>query len=142
LSKPSHLRIPDFEAWPRALPVGPSFQLFLALDGRQFGNQEIRDFARRALEQGMVTASVWGPDCERVHDLIDDAIIDTRAGETTGSVILTIWHADDTLEAALDFFAQVLEPAADYAGSSRLAASIGNDTYGKAIRSHLKLGGL
>src|SRR5215510_49646 len=47
------------------------FVLFLALDGSGVETESIYSTAELLLDRGMVYVCVWGPDCERVHDAID-----------------------------------------------------------------------
>jgi hypothetical protein len=42
-----------------------------------------------------------GPDCERVHDIIDEVIVNRNPGETDEDVIMTTWHDDEALNEAL-----------------------------------------
>ena len=62
---------------------------------------EISDIANWALDQGAVYVCVWGPDCERVHDIIDEVIVNRNPGETDEDVIMTTWHDDEALNEAL-----------------------------------------
>ncbi|TKB92852.1 MAG: hypothetical protein E8D41_08780 [Nitrospira sp.] len=77
--------------------------LFLAMDARPMSVGEISNMANWALDQGAVYVCAWGPDCERVHDIIDEVLVDRDPGETDEDVIMTTWHDDETLEEALWF---------------------------------------
>ena len=75
--------------------------LFLAMNARPMSTIEISDIANWALDQGAVYVCVWGPDCERVHDIIDEVIVNRNPGETDEDVIMTTWHDDEALNEAL-----------------------------------------
>ena len=127
--------------WPETLPLtSPRFGLFLALDARQIRDDNLLSFARTLVKQGLTMACVWGPDCERVHDRIDDAIMESCAEEDEPSVILTTWHTEENREEALEFFVETLEPATAlrYSSSSRLAVSVGSEAYAETIGNWLK----
>ena len=57
------------------------------------------------LRDGVTLVAVWGPDCERTHDLIDEMVVDD--GSDPSRFLMTSWHADETLAEAREF-------AADY----------------------------
>jgi hypothetical protein len=50
----------------------------------------------------------WGPDCERFHDIVDEVLMEDDVGEqkfagpNSIDVIMTTWHAKDSLEDAID----------------------------------------
>jgi hypothetical protein len=81
----------------------PHFVAFLALDATSVTDQDILAFASRALTQGAVWFCIWGPDCKRVHDLIDDAIRQDLPEETDETLIFTSWHENDELADAVWF---------------------------------------
>jgi hypothetical protein len=100
--------------WPEMIvaPAAP-FILFLAMDARRVGTDEIFRFAERLLGQGVVYVCTWGPDCERVHDLFEEAevIRDVLDGVVSRDVVMTTWHADETLDEALWFALKMTLPA-------------------------------
>jgi hypothetical protein len=66
------LQLEKLSDYPEKLTLpSPHFIVFLALDATAVVDQEILTLASRALSQGAIWFCVWGPDCERVHDLID-----------------------------------------------------------------------
>lgn len=140
MEDPVHLHLPSLAAWPEPPPLtSKRFQLFLAMDARRIDDGVLLAFARMIVKQGLALASVWGPDCERVHDRIDDAVIEARPEEDPESVILTTGHDRETLEEALEFFVETLEPAKDLAFScgSKLAVSVGDESLALRIRNKL-----
>jgi hypothetical protein len=82
---------------------GKHWVLFLAMDARPMSTNEISDIANWALDQGAVYVCVWGPDCERVHDIIDEVLVDRNPDATDEDVIMTTWHDDEALNEALWF---------------------------------------
>jgi hypothetical protein len=84
----------------------------------QIDDNALLAFARTIVTQGLATASIWGPDCERVHDKVDEAVILAGQNEDPESVMLMTWHDRETLEEALEFFLETLEPTKDLAFSS------------------------
>ena len=121
--------------WPSSLEL-PSkhFRLFVAADTTRVTTDELSDFAKAALNAGMVYFCAWGSGCERFHDIVDWAVVEDDLGErrfagsTSNDTVMTTWHEDDSLEEALDFFARLAIPSDGYASGSSywLALSVGN----------------
>ncbi len=120
-------------------PSDKYFVLFIALDARGIDDQIIYSAAKELLDRGMVYACVWGPDCERVHDVIDLAIVQRNPDETDGNVVITTWHAKDLLYEAVWFFLNCAWPAEDYvhACADWIAVAIGNLAWGAEVRATL-----
>jgi hypothetical protein len=92
----------------------PYFGAFLACDAGGVSDETLRDFAQELLKRGLAYICVWGADCERVHDLIDEVIVESNPDETEQSVRLTTWLTDETLAEAVWHFLNVSFPAEDY----------------------------
>ena len=120
-------------------PSNAHFVLFLAIDGREVDTETIYSVSEKLLDKGMVYACVWGPDCERVHDAIDQAIIQRNPNETNGNVVMTTWHDKDPINEAVWFFLNCALPADDYMHgcSDWIAAPIGNPTWEAELRAKL-----
>lgn len=137
------LALGSFGDWPTdlAVPGCKHFVLFVAADGRSVGDASVMEAARRSLASGLCYFVVWGPDCERVHDLFDRVIVDEhfRGTETVENVIMTTWHERDSLDDALAFFLGAAMPADDYRVTCRswLAVPIGSDDWAARIASAL-----
>jgi hypothetical protein len=70
------------------------------------------ELVQRALDQGLVFASVWGPGCEIVEETFDEVIVEgAGATETAETTVLTTSHADESLEETLEFFLEAARPA-------------------------------
>jgi hypothetical protein len=137
------LALDSFGDWPKhvAMPGSKNFVLFVAADALSAGDASIAEAARRSLAAGLCYLVVWGPDCERVHDLFDRVIIDEhfKGTETVENVILTTWHEHKSLDDALAFFVAHARPADAYRTTCRswLAVSIGSPDWATRIASAL-----
>jgi hypothetical protein len=71
------LQLPNFESWPEQLPLASRhFALFIASDARQVPSTVIGEVALTAIKQGAVYVCAWGPGCEVVHDVFDEAKVE------------------------------------------------------------------
>jgi hypothetical protein len=134
-----YLSQPSLNDWPDDLCLASErFGLFLAVDATELTDESVLRTARIVVRQGMVCLSSWGPDCERVHDLFDVAVVEKEPPCRPDAVTLTAWH-DETLEDALWFFTYALWPSSDYEPTCRswLAVSVGADNFEKPIRRWL-----
>jgi len=92
----------EVDEWPDALQEPkPHFVAFLAMDASSVESSRIAAFADRLISQGMIYLCAWGPDCERVHDIFDEAI--GRNTTTDEAAFMTTWHDDEELVDALWF---------------------------------------
>jgi len=83
------LELPSADAVHLSVPV-TRFGCFLVMNATSEGDAVIRVLARRLLAAGAVYFATWGPDCQRVHDLIDAERPTNEPGEH--DVIMTTWH--------------------------------------------------
>jgi len=74
------------------------FCLLVVADSRRLTEKAIYQFAVSLLRQGAVYICTWGPGCERVHDLFDQARDELNPQATGWDIIMTSWHNDDTLD--------------------------------------------
>jgi hypothetical protein len=132
--------------WPTEAEV-EWFTAFIAADARHANDETIRSLAAAMLGQRCACVTCWGPDCERVHLLFDDAYVSwphrifRRWGRcrTTWSdeilFLLTDDYRDESLPAALSYAARVAWPsgdgyyedrAAEFRRSRRAAVSSGS----------------
>jgi hypothetical protein len=97
--------------WPILLYL-PSrrFRLFVAADLSSSAAATLAEFAHSALTRGMVYLCAWGPDCERLHDAVDEILVVDSLGQRLfvgpgeKDTIMTTWHEGETLDEALEFF--------------------------------------
>jgi hypothetical protein len=132
-------RVPSISDLPSSIDVDGPFVLFVAVDSVRLNTDEVFQAAESLLGKGMVFLSVWGPDCERFHDICDEAIVSRNPDETERNVIITTWHAKESLNEAVWFFLHCAWPAADYERtcSNWVAAVIGNPEWERQIRDCL-----
>lgn len=128
------IQIPELK-WPTSPPLPSSrFRLFVAADTSEVSVDAVSEFASAALSRGMVYFCAWGPDCERLHDIVDEVIAKDDLGErrfvglTPNDVVMTTWHKEESLEEALHFFSTSAVPTDGFAANSnfRLAICVGN----------------
>jgi hypothetical protein len=120
-------------------PTSPHFALFVACDATRAENFLVFSVADQLMSKGLAYLCVWGPGCERVHDLFDEQRFSRNENETIENVIMTTWHSKETLPEALHFFTHWAYPAASFEESCRnwIAASVGNPEWEQLIRTVL-----
>lgn len=95
--------VPDFASLSDIeLPSANSVILLLA-DANGVDPEPIYSAASRLIERGAIYVCTWGTDCERVHDIFDEADVGDGTNDSD-EFIMTTWHADDSLDEAVDFF--------------------------------------
>jgi hypothetical protein len=85
-------------------PSNANFGLFVAMNASGVADESILQGAKQLLSKGLVCLCTWGSDCERVHDRFDVAARGINSELSGDDVIMTTWHADETMEEALWFF--------------------------------------
>jgi hypothetical protein len=138
-------------AWPSGQQI-PSkrFRLFVAADTTRSTPEALAEFARAALMQGMVYLCAWGPGCERFHDIVDEIIVEDLTaghlvpGPNASDTIMTTWHANETLDEALDYFLVFASPTDRFAigGEYWLALSVSNSNWAARVKQRLEHQGL
>lgn len=115
------------------------FGVLFACDAREIEDAIVYSLARSLLADGMRYFCSWGRDCERVHDLVDDVIIENVPDETEDSVIITMWFDEKSLDEALWQFLYVAFPAKVYEKEcqTELVLVIGNDEWARQINARL-----
>jgi hypothetical protein len=102
--------------------VRAGFALLLVCDARARPVEDISALSKASLLAGMHWFSAWGPDCERVHDIVDGDIVDlVLAGEDRATalgepalargLVMTTWHDDEPLRETVEFFWTCAFPA-------------------------------
>jgi len=94
----------------------------------------------------MAYFSVWGPDCERFHEVVDAVIVEDDLGKrlfvgpNANDAVMTTWHADDTLAEALDYFAILACPTDGFTVGSDywIAMCVHNPEWATTIRRQLE----
>lgn len=134
--------------WPSSLEIPTKrFRLFLAADASHIPTETISEFANEALQRGMVYFSAWGPDCERVHDIVDEVAVEDELGgrkfehpSGANDVVMTTWH-EESLEEGVSFFTAWALPSEGYAANSEfwVALIVGHPEWAASIRKHLQV---
>lgn len=133
--------------WPESLKLPTKrFRLFIAADTTSTSTDEISDFADAALARGMVYFCAWGPGSERFHDVVDEIIVGDELAErkfvapTAKDRVMTTWHANETFEEALEFFATCAVPTDGYIADSsyRIVMCVGNPEWAAEATRFLK----
>ncbi len=131
------------DAWPVGRAEG--FALFLALDTPTISTDVIGELAGWCIEHGLFAVSVWGSHCERAHDIFDEVDVQLGLAERdTGfdgrrPVVMTSWHADESVEDALDFFWSCSIPDQGMTpGPCRIALAVGDPVVEDRIRDWAK----
>jgi len=104
--------------WPEHI-VLPSrhFGVLLLCNGKLIPDSEVFTVAKAMTKQGLAYLCVWGPGCERIHDLFDEVIVEAEFSEGSikkDPVIMTTWH-DEPLADAVWYFLYSTVGAGDYA---------------------------
>lgn len=133
--------------WPDEMVVPAKyFLLFVACDASKISGEQIASFANEALAKGLVYCCIWGPDCERFHDLVDSSHIKRGNSEspTVHDTVITTWHENESLEEAVEFFVLHALPTPGYLSENLfgLALSVSNKDWSTRIRLQIeRLGG-
>lgn len=122
------------------LPAG-YFACLLAWDARSASADAVTAFVEPLIRAGASYFVCWGPDCERVHDIIDAMVSypDNDFGVPENSRIMTTWHDSEPLREALWFFLLNSLPDEHYQDSTHtaLAISVGSSTWAAEIAKAL-----
>lgn len=132
------LEVADPEELPLALPtVGKYSVILIVWDAMAVADQTIGCFARRLIDAGGVYFCTWGPDCERVHDLIDAEWVGNGFTPGTDSTLMTTWHDDDSLADAIWFAIFTAHPIDTYFDECRtvIAVCVGCPNWAADVRA-------
>lgn len=134
------LDLPSSAALPGVLEL-PSrhFLCFLAADFTRLSDGAIIKLANSLMAAGASYFVCWGPGCERAHDLIDDLTLLVSPEAQEDSIIMTTWHADESLLDALFFLLCSAWPDRAYEDTSAciVAVSVGGGDVAAEIREAL-----
>lgn len=109
------------------------FVCLLAWDAEAVSAAVAGGIARHLIAQGCVYICVWGPDCERVHDIFDE--VDVEVHRESKAVVMSTWHHDEPLSDAIWFALNNAFPDEAYAEHCKAAVglSIGNGAWASEI---------
>jgi hypothetical protein len=112
----------DWQPTAEDFPGG--YALLVAIDAAQWSIDDGLAFARRCIETGCASVSIWGTECEVLHDLFDEEDACSALYDQTAAVLMTAWHADDLLESAIDFFIEHDIVADDWPSRPKLCVGL------------------
>jgi hypothetical protein len=100
----------DLRTWAPDLSALRPFAAFCALDADAEDDKTLAALASRLMAAGCHHVCAWGPDCERVHDIVDGTWIRENPASAAlpvdawdPSYVMTTWHDDEPLDEALWF---------------------------------------
>lgn len=135
-----------FDGWSSGLTAASllreedRFALLLVGDAIGVDAAVIGDLADWCITHGLFWMSVWGPDCERVHDIFDEEevmlALDTPVELRDGGDVMTSWHDDETLSEAFEFFWTSSFAADDRIwGPKHIVLVVGSRAWADEVRS-------
>lgn len=77
--------------------------LLIAADYSLISDSDFIDLAYHLIDSGVVYFCAWGTECERAHDLFDQAFVQRELESKIDYHIMTTWHHDEPLEEAIWF---------------------------------------
>jgi len=118
------------------------FACFIAWDALQSSKALVTSVVERLLYAGATYICAWGPGCNGVHDVADEARESQCGGadDRAHPVVMTTSHASDSLQDALWVFLFLTFPDERFEEPTRsgLAITIGNSVWEEQIRQALQ----
>ena len=102
----------------------PHFVCLLVWDSQEESVATVSHVVEQVLESGCVYVCAWGRGCERVHDIFDETLVGNDPDPADDSIVMTTWHADESLEDALWFFLRCTVPQERFEPSCRSSVVI------------------
>jgi hypothetical protein len=87
-------------------------------------NKNDYGFIKQLIKYGCIYFDIWGPDCEKQHDLVDEILEQIYPNSNEDDVILTSWHSDESLNDALWTFLCANYPANKYWNDCRFSLAL------------------
>lgn len=118
------------------LDIGTRFVCLLAWDARDATADQVAAVATWLLNAGVTYVCVWGPGCERVHDVIDEESAHRAAILNKDAFVMTTWHVDEQLPEAIYYALACAVPdeAHIHDCHATIGISIGAVDWGQQIR--------
>jgi len=120
------------------------FLLMLAWDALDKTPRQLMSFFRPLVDRGLVYFCAWGNNSEAVHDAVDQCDIqkhqEAGAAILSDSIVMTTWHARDSLREALWFFKLCAIPNESIvpADCDRFAVAVGNSEWAAEMEKALQ----
>jgi len=121
---------------PPSVDLGsPHFGCLLVWDASSSTTEDVVALVEPLIEAGCVYFCCWGPECERVHDIIDEC------DPYSDAVIMTTWHDNVPIEEAIWYFLNCTWPDDKFQDSfnAGLAISVGSAEWARAARRAVKV---
>lgn len=117
-----------------------NFVCLLAWEARGASTASISELVEPLVQAGASYFVCWGPNCERVHDIIDEIAAHPSSGVPTDSCIMATWHDDESLEDAIWYFLVNTQPDAHYEETTHasLAISVTSEAWEAEIVAALR----
>jgi hypothetical protein len=129
--------VPDFAALEEISLPSAHTVLLIAADARGVSTDVIASVAARLLSAGLIYICVWGPDCERVHDVFDEVYVGDGCTEPDFTLMST-WHDDESLDEAVWYFTQcAFPPDTEIEKTSYVAVAVGRPDWAEVINTDL-----
>ena len=100
------------------------FVSLLVWDSVEESVETVSRVGEQLLESGCAYLCAWGEGCERVHDIFDEVFVGSNPNSAGDSVVMTTWHAQESLAEALWFFLRSAFPDERYEDSCRSSVAI------------------
>jgi hypothetical protein len=136
------LSLPRLEDRSAELKLSSSHHILLMMaDARLLTVDQISEFEEWAFQQGMVYLCSWESNCERVHDIADEIIVEKeiQAGRES-PLIFTTWHHDEEIKDMVWYALHTANPDEFYMDTckSLLIVVLNNPEWESQIRDLLK----
>jgi hypothetical protein len=135
------LYIDNIEALANRLPKRHRyFTVLLAWDVPEIDQQRLVDLFRPLVDLGLAYFCAWGKRSSEVHDAVDICAVEKEIeiGESD-YLLMTTWHADESLEEAAWFFKMLAVPSENhvFADFDRFAVAVGNPDWAHEMGRYL-----
>jgi hypothetical protein len=117
------------------------FACLCVIDASPIETDGLSAFCSRLIDLGCAYFCTWGPDCERVHDIMDEQAIGENPPATDIGCLMTTWHAKESLAKAVNYFLTCTVPDEEYAPAGcgyGLAVVVGPTDWVTNIERHLR----
>ena len=105
-------RVGSYDELRSTTPPSRHSVILLVGDAAGIWTHIISEVADHLLASGLCYICIWGPDCERVHDIFDQSYVGDGTTEPTSDFMST-WHSSDTFAEAVEFFSMTAWPTDD-----------------------------
>jgi len=125
--------VADFAALEQVSLPSAHTVLLIVSDSSGVSSDTVNRVAQRLLASGLIYICIWGPDCERVHDIFDWANLGDGNREPDFTLMST-WHSAEPLEEAIWFFTYCAFPLdTEIETTSYLAIIVGNPDWAGTV---------